>query len=94
MTRSGADTATIQVHPTRKALTTGLESLRIRVETDERLLLTVPEAARRLGIGRSLLYELLAADEVESIHVGRLRRIPADALVAYVDRQRGSETPA
>jgi excisionase family DNA binding protein len=54
----------------------------------QRLLLTVSEAARTLGIGRSLLYELMANDEVESIHVGRLRRIPADALVTYIDRQR------
>ena len=46
------------------------------------------EAARQLGIGRSLLYELLADGQVESIHVGRLRRIPADALAAYIDRQR------
>jgi excisionase family DNA binding protein len=54
----------------------------------QRLLLTVSEAARQLGIGRSLLYELLADGQVESIHVGRLRRIPADALTAYIDRQR------
>ena len=57
---------------------------------EQRLLLTVPESARRLGIGRSLLYELLATGEVESIHVGRLRRIPADALADYVDRQRAA----
>jgi excisionase family DNA binding protein len=94
MTRSPAHTATIQLLPVRKALENGLERLRVKVETDERLLLTVSEAARRLGIGRSLLYELLAANEIESIHVGRLRRIPADALIAYIDRQRGSETPA
>jgi excisionase family DNA binding protein len=56
----------------------------------QRLLLTVPEAADRLGIGRSLLYELLADGRVESIHVGRLRRIPADALGTYIDRQRGA----
>jgi excisionase family DNA binding protein len=55
---------------------------------DQRLLLTVSEAAQRLGIGRSLLYELLAEGQVESIHVGRLRRIPIDALAAYIDRQR------
>jgi len=54
----------------------------------QRLLLTVSEAARQLGIGRSLLYELLAAGHVESIHVGRLRRIPTDALATYIDRQR------
>jgi excisionase family DNA binding protein len=52
------------------------------------LLLTVSEAARQLGIGRSLFYELLADGQVESIHVGRLRRIPIDALATYIDRQR------
>ena len=41
----------------------------------QRLLLTVPKAAHQLGIGRSLLYELLADGQVESLHVGRLRRI-------------------
>ena len=55
---------------------------------DQRLLLTVSEAAQQLGIGRSLLYELLADGEVESIHVGRLRRIPIDALADFIDRQR------
>jgi excisionase family DNA binding protein len=56
----------------------------------QRLLLTVSEAAQRLGIGRSLLYELLADGQVESIHVGRLRRIPIDALADYIDRQRSN----
>jgi excisionase family DNA binding protein len=58
----------------------------------ERLLLTVAEAAHRLGIGRSLLYELLADGQVESIHVGRLRRIPTDALATYIDQQRNEHT--
>ena len=57
----------------------------------QRLLLTVSEAAQQLGIGRSLLYELLADGQVESIHVGRLRRIPIDALAAYIDRQRANK---
>jgi hypothetical protein len=34
--------------------------------------------------------QLLADGRVESIHVGRLRRIPADALGSYIDRQRGA----
>jgi excisionase family DNA binding protein len=55
---------------------------------DQRLLLTVSEAAQQLGIGRSLLYELLADGQVESIHVGRLRRIPIDALADFIDRRR------
>jgi excisionase family DNA binding protein len=53
-----------------------------------RLLLTVAEAAQTLGIGRSLLYELLAAGRIESIRVGRLRRIPTDALATFIDGQR------
>ena len=57
-------------------------------QADDRLLLTVVEAARRLEISRSLLYELIAVGEIESIHVGRLRRIPADALTDYVNRRR------
>ena len=62
--------------------------INLTVEADDRLLLTVSDAARRLGISRSLFYELLAAGEIESIHVGRLRRIPAAALADYVERQR------
>ena len=58
----------------------------------QRLLLTVSEAAKQLGIGRSLLYELLAEGQVESIHVGRLRRIPIDALADFIDRQLSSRS--
>ena len=54
----------------------------------EPLLLTVAQAAQRLGISRSLFYELLATDEIESITIGRLRRIPAEALTTYIQLQR------
>ena len=48
------------------------------------LLITVDEAARRLGIGRSLAYQLVANGRLRSIHIGRLRRVPADAVPAFV----------
>jgi excisionase family DNA binding protein len=54
------------------------------------LLLTVEEAARRLGIGRTTCFALIASGELESVKVGSLRRIPVDALVAYVRRLRGA----
>ncbi|MEU6652721.1 excisionase family DNA-binding protein [Streptomyces sp. NPDC046900] len=54
------------------------------------LLLTVEEAARRLGIGRTTCFALIASGELESVKVGSLRRIPADALAVYVDRLRGA----
>jgi excisionase family DNA binding protein len=46
--------------------------------------LTVEEAARRLGVGRTTMYALLASGEIPSMAIGRLRRVPADALAAYV----------
>ncbi|MFC2153115.1 helix-turn-helix domain-containing protein [Actinomycetota bacterium] len=50
----------------------------------EPLLYTTDEAARVVGIGRSKLYELMAAGKIESVHIGRSRRIPAEALADFV----------
>lgn len=52
----------------------------------ERTLLTVEEAAERLRIGRTRMYALVKSGEVESILIGRLRRVPVDALNAYTNR--------
>jgi len=63
-----------------------------------RLLYTPAEAAEVLGFSRSRLYRLLATGAIESVQVGGVRRVPADALVAYVDRLRdvadGTEPPS
>ncbi|MDA1258028.1 MAG: excisionase family DNA-binding protein [Chloroflexi bacterium] len=52
--------------------------------TEDRLLLTPEEAARRLSVGRSHLYLKIASGEIESVRIGRSRRIPRHALDAYV----------
>lgn len=52
------------------------------------LLLTVEEAADRLRIGRTLMYALVSSGEIESVPIGRLRRIPAECLPEYVHRLR------
>ena len=51
-------------------------------------MLTVEEAARQLGIGRTIMYSLVMTGDVESISIGRLRRVPADALTTYINRLR------
>lgn len=71
----------------RQSGVTGSPVVNLTVQADERLLLTVVEAAHRLEISRSLLYELLASGQIQSIHVGRLRRIPTGALTEYIDSQ-------
>lgn len=56
------------------------------------LLLTVVEAARLLGVGRSTAYELLASGELESVHIGRSRRIPVAAVESYVAGLRAARS--
>jgi excisionase family DNA binding protein len=34
------------------------------------------------------MYALITTGEVESVHIGRLRRVPADALERYVSTLR------
>ncbi|WP_020133967.1 helix-turn-helix domain-containing protein [Streptomyces sp. 351MFTsu5.1] len=55
------------------------------------VLLKVEEAARRLRIGRTTCYALIRSGELESVPVGRLRRVPADAPAAYVARLRATQ---
>ncbi|MFC8239397.1 excisionase family DNA-binding protein [Streptomyces chartreusis] len=61
----------------------------VQGNTDPSLvLLTVEETARRLRIGRTTCFRLVRAGEIESVTVGRLRRVPADAVSAYVAKLR------
>ncbi|MFD9871569.1 helix-turn-helix domain-containing protein [Streptomyces niveus] len=46
--------------------------------------LTVAEAARRIGIGRTKMYEYIASGEIPSAKIGRLRRVPAEAVNEFL----------
>ena len=60
---------------------------------DGKLLLTVEEAAHRLGIGRTVMYRLVSSGAVESVTLGRLRRVPSECLDEFVTTLRGSQAP-
>ena len=49
-------------------------------------LLSIPDAAGALGIGRSMLYGEISAGRLRSVKVGRRRLIPSGAIRDYVDR--------
>jgi excisionase family DNA binding protein len=49
-------------------------------------LLTVEAAAHHLSISRTTMYTLLKTGDVTSIQIGRLRRVPINALAAYTAR--------
>ena len=52
-------------------------------EPEPRALLTVEEAAERLSLGRTTVFQLLKTGALKSVRIGRLRRIPTDALDEY-----------
>jgi excisionase family DNA binding protein len=54
----------------------------------DKVLLTVDEAAERLSIGRTKAYELMATGALESVTIGRCRRIPVEALDPFVAKLR------
>lgn len=51
-----------------------------------RTLLTVEAAAAQLSIGRTTMYALIKAGHITTIRIGRLRRIPTEAITAYTTR--------
>lgn len=54
-------------------------------------LLNVNEAASALGLGRSLVYTLVATGELTSIKIGRARRIPVSAIDEFIERRLEQE---
>jgi excisionase family DNA binding protein len=57
--------------------------------TDDLLLVTPEEAARRLSVGRTTIYELMASGELQSVNIGRCRRVPVSSLSLFVNRLIG-----
>lgn len=51
---------------------------------NRKLLYTVPEAAEMLGLGTTKVWELVMAEEIDSIRIGRSRRITRDALDRFI----------
>jgi len=58
------------------------------------LLLTIPQAGRILGLGRTTMYELIGADEIEVVHIGRAARIPLESVEGFVVRLRSVSHPS
>jgi excisionase family DNA binding protein len=56
----------------------------------EKLLLTVDETAELLGVGRWKVFELIRQEQLASVKFGGLRRIPRDAVYAFVEEISGN----
>ena len=59
---------------------------------NQKILLTPAEVAEVLSISRSVVYDLISANEFRSIKVGRARRVLRTSLDEYVRRMDKSQT--
>lgn len=58
--------------------------------SSEPICVRVNDAARMIGVGRTKLYELIAAGEVETVKLGKATRITTASLHDLIRRQRGA----
>lgn len=57
-------------------------------------LLTVAQACDRLAVSRTTLNQLIADGRIESVKIGRARRIPEASLARFVQAQLRSKVVA
>jgi excisionase family DNA binding protein len=52
----------------------------------EKLLLTTTEAAERLNIGKSTLYDLIRSGMLRTVKIGSRRLVPVSALTEVIEK--------
>jgi excisionase family DNA binding protein len=57
------------------------------------LLLTVEETADLLHIGQSKVFDLIRCRDLDSVKIGRLRRVPESAVHEFMVRLREAGEP-
>jgi excisionase family DNA binding protein len=55
--------------------------------TMEQLLVSIPDAANALSVGRTTIYELMRSGQLDTRKMGRRRLITAESLRRLVDKQ-------
>ncbi len=56
---------------------------------EQPVLLTAEQVCRIINLGRSKVYELIAAKQIPSISIGRSRRVLREDLMDWIEKQRG-----
>ena len=57
----------------------------------DKILLRVDEAADRISVGRSYLYAAIQRGELETVKLGRARRVPVAALNEFIERLKAEQ---
>ena len=91
---AAASTTTLKLVPRRRrpdgTTSSGSRVVNVTVRPDPRVLLSVEDAAERLDIGRTMVYELIASGELGTITIGRLRKVPVAEVTEFVERRRAT----
>ena len=58
--------------------------------TDSRLVVTIAEAAKLLGISRSFAYELVKRGELPVVRLGRRQLVPKESLSQLMESSKSS----
>ena len=69
---------------------TSTESL----SSEKRILLAPEDAAQLMSVGRTYVYQMMAAGELRSLKMGRLRRIPLSEVERFVSARLGEAADA
>lgn len=56
---------------------------------NEKLAVPVSEACERLGIGKTLFYDLVRGGDVRTFKIGTRTAVPVADLVAFMERKLG-----
>ena len=95
---TAASTTTLKLVPRRRrpegGAAGGARIVNVTVRPDPRVLLSVEDAAERLDIGRTMIYELIASGQLATITIGRLRKVPVAEVNEFVERRRAAGSPA
>jgi excisionase family DNA binding protein len=59
----------------------------------ERLTYSVEEAAKAIGVGRSLAYELIRRGDLQTVHVGHRVLVPRDAVREFLGLRQEQVAP-
>lgn len=60
-----------------------------RQKMNEKLAVPVSEACERLGIGKTLFYDLVRGGDVRTFKIGTRTAVPVADLVAFIERKLG-----
>jgi excisionase family DNA binding protein len=59
--------------------------------SQDKVLLSPKEFGQRFGVGRTKVNQMLQEGQIKSFKLGRLRKIPMDAIADFIEKQLAAQ---